>query len=159
MVVPTISAFTATTSGEIYTKVSGGFTLHFVCLCKTCVYFRYKLIKGQGPFIIFVCVSIGEILIVPNVVIVVAFNVSCLLFQFRDLTTSRSLHPFMNLKSLLVFKHFQLGLFLKLCLLLLILICCLFGCVKLGVHIFKSLPLQLFHFRLVSLVVENFFLD
>lgn len=149
MVKLTICTFAATASCKVYTKVCGTFALHFVCLCKSSINLWLQLVKRDSSFLILVSISISQILIIPNIIVIVAFNIRCLFLKFSNLSPSRPLHPFMHKQRLLISKLLQLSFLLSL---LLYLLFCLnsFWIKKLRVKTFQCLFLQVLHFFLMS---------
>ena len=59
---------------------------------------------------IYVYVAISQILVIPDVIVVVAFLVCCILLRLVDLATGRPLHPLVHLKVLEVVQLLDLAL-------------------------------------------------
>lgn len=109
-----VGALAAAASSEIDAEVSGSFAFQFVSLSEAGVDCRLQLVETDSSFLILVGIAVGQVLVVPNVVVVVALYVGCFLLQLSDLTASRPLHPLMSQESLLIFKLLELSFFLLL---------------------------------------------
>lgn len=90
-----INTFGTCSSCKIYTKPRRPFLIKFVCFCISCIYFRITFIKWWSSF--YLLISICQVLIIPNIVVIVAFYIGCVFLWFLDLPSCSSLHPFLDL--------------------------------------------------------------
>ena len=96
MVIFAVDAFSACASCEIHAEVSAVLLLKVVSFCISGVDFWLELRERGGSFDFDIAIS--QVLVVPNIVIVVAFFVRGIFLALIDLLASCSLHPFMSLK-------------------------------------------------------------
>ena len=78
MVELTVYTFSASSSCEINAKPLCPLLLELVSFGIACIELRVTLVEGRSFFDLLV--TICKELVIPNIVVVVAFNVSCLLF-------------------------------------------------------------------------------
>jgi len=112
MIESAVYAFRACTSSKVYAKIGRAFLFEFISLSVSSIDFRVAFIQRRGP--LDMLISVSQVLIIPNVVIIVTFNVGCLLFKFRNLPPRRFLHPLMDLQTFLVFEELEFSLLLEL---------------------------------------------
>lgn len=98
-----VDAFCACTSCEIDTEVGGAFLFKLVCLSVSCVDLRIALVEG-GSFLN-LDIPVGQVLVIPDVVVIVPLNVSRVLLGLLDLPAGRPLHPLVRLEVLEVFEQ------------------------------------------------------
>lgn len=117
----TIYTFSAGTSCKIDTKPRRSFLCKLICFCIPSIYFRIAFIQRWSSFDMLV--SISQKLIIPNIIIIVSFNICSFFFRFLNLSTSRFGHEFLHLLISKLLKQFvfllELGiLFIKLVLII-----------------------------------------
>lgn len=78
MIESAVNAFRACTSREVYTEISRAFLFEFISLCIASIDFRVALIQRRGP--LNVLISVSQVLIIPDVVIVISFNIGGVFF-------------------------------------------------------------------------------
>ena len=109
MIIATVDTLSARTSRKVDAKVGGVPLLKVISLGEACVYLWMQL--GQRRRSVDVHSAIRQILVVPNVVVVVALFVGCLLLSFFSLSPGGSLHPLVNLQVLKLVELLNLVLF------------------------------------------------
>jgi len=119
MIKSAVHTFSASTSSEVNAKVSRSFFFEFISFGKSSINFWITLIKSRCPF--YLCISIGKVLIIPNVIIVVSFYICRLLFRLFDLSSSWPLHPLLYLLIVKQAKQSVLSLVVRLLYLLFLL--------------------------------------
>ena len=109
MVKSAVHSFSAAASGKVNTEICGSFLFKLISLRASSINLRFASIKRRSFFNSLV--SISQILVIPDIVIVIAFNVSSFFLGFLDLSSGRSVHPFACLliselseKLILLFK-------------------------------------------------------
>ena len=95
MVIFAIDAFSARASCEIHAEVSAVLLLKVICFCISSVDLRLQLREGRSSLDFDVAIS--QVLVVPDVVVVVAFFVGGVFLALIDLLASWALHPLMDL--------------------------------------------------------------
>ena len=95
MVIFAIDAFSARASCEIHTEVSAVLLLKVICFCISGVDLGLQLREGRSSLDFDVAIS--QVLVVPDVVVVVALFVGGVFLALIDLLASWSLHPLMDL--------------------------------------------------------------
>lgn len=98
MIVPAIDTFSAGTSREVHAEVGGVAFLEVVSFCEACVDFSVQFSKRWGS--IHVDTPICQVLVIPDVVVVIALFIRCFFLSFFRLTTGWSLHPLVHLEVL-----------------------------------------------------------
>ena len=95
MIESAVNTFRACTSSEVYAEISGPFLFEFISLCVPSINFRVALIQRRGP--LNVLISVSQVLIIPDVVIVISFNISSVLFGLLNLSSCRASHELAGL--------------------------------------------------------------
>ena len=103
-------------SSKVYAEVCRTLFLKFISLGIPCIDFRVALVQRWSFFHMYI--SVSKVLIVPDVVVVITFDISSILLWFLNLPSCRSFHPFSYYLILKELKN----------LILLILIRFLFSC-------------------------------
>jgi hypothetical protein len=106
VVEPTVGPLRAGAPCEISTEISGAFLLIVVCLREARV--DEGLAAGERGSLLDVVGPVCQVLVVPNVVIIVTFNISCIFFHILNLTSSWPLHEPLDLKVFLIPESIQL---------------------------------------------------
>ena len=113
MVVFATDTFSAGASCEIHAEVGAVFLLEMVSFCKSSVDFWLQPREGRSSFDFDIAIS--QVLVVPNVVIVVSFFVSGVFLALIDLLAGCSLHPLMDLEVLELTELIELVQFILFC--------------------------------------------
>ena len=95
MVIFAIDAFSARASSEIHAEVSAVLLLKVISFRIPSVDFRLQLRERRSSFDFDIAIS--QVLVVPNVVVIVAFFVGGVFLALIDLLAGWSLHPLMDL--------------------------------------------------------------
>ena len=95
MVIFAIDAFGTRASCEVHAEVSAVLLLKVICFCISSVDLWLQLRERRSSFDFDIAVS--QVLIVPDVVVVIAFFVGGVFLALVDLLASWSLHPLMDL--------------------------------------------------------------
>ena len=106
MVIPTINSLCTRTTRKVNAKVGGMPLFKVISFCEACVHLWVQL--GQRRCSIDMHTTVRQVLVVPYVVVVIAFFVGCFLLGFFCLSPGRSLHPLVNLQVLELVKLFDL---------------------------------------------------
>lgn len=80
MIKLTIDALRTAASRKVNTKVSCALALHLISFCEACVNFRLQFVEGDRTLFILICISISQVLVIPNVVIIISLNIGGFLF-------------------------------------------------------------------------------
>ena len=96
MVIFAIDTFSARASCEIHAEVSAVLLLKVICFCISSVDLWLQLRERRSSFDFDIAIS--QVLVVPNVVVIISFFICGVLFAFVYLFSRWSLHPFMNLE-------------------------------------------------------------
>ena len=102
MIKSAIDTFRARTSCKIYAEISRALFLKFVCFCISCINLRITLIKWGG--LLDLLISVGQVFIVPYIVVVVPLNICSVFFGFLNLPPCRPAHP---LLYLMIFEQLE----------------------------------------------------
>jgi hypothetical protein len=86
MVEPAIDSLRTSTSCKVDTEVSRTFLLKLICFSVASVYLRVAFEERRR--FLHLLVSVSQVLVIPDVVVIVTFNVGCLLLRFFDLPPS-----------------------------------------------------------------------
>ena len=114
MVESAIYTFRACASSEVDAKISRAFLFEFISLGVSSINFRVAFIQRRSP--LNMLISVSQVLIIPNVVIIISFDISGILFGLLNLSSCWTSH---ELASLHVLEHFEDLIFLLLFFLLL----------------------------------------
>ena len=90
-----VDSLRARATSEVYAKISRVLLLKVISLGEASVDFRMKL--GETGSAVDMDAPIGEVLVVPDVVVIVAFLICSLFLRFFRLTSCRPLHPLVDL--------------------------------------------------------------
>jgi len=104
MVEPTVSSFCTSATSKIHTEVGPSSLLKLVSLGESCVDLRLAPEKRGRS--LYPCISVCQVLIIPDVIIVIAFDVGSILLRLLNLSPGLSLHPSSHL---VVFKLLKLS--------------------------------------------------
>jgi len=96
MVEAAIGPFRASSSSEVNTEVGRPFLLELVSLGKASVDLWVAFVQRGRP--LHHLVAVCQVLIIPNVVVVVPLNVSCVLLRLLHLSSGWPLHEVPHLK-------------------------------------------------------------
>lgn len=91
MVKPAIGSLATAASRKVDAKVCA-FPVELVRFGKARVDFRLESVKTDGSLFVFARISVRQVLVVPNVVVVVALHIGCVFAQLVDLPACGSLH-------------------------------------------------------------------
>jgi hypothetical protein len=114
MIESTVYSFRACTSSKVYAKIGRAFLFEFISLCVSSIDFRVAFIQRRGP--LDMLISVSQVLIIPDVVIIISFNICGVLLGLLDLSSRWAGH---ELACLHVFEQFEDLIFLLLFFLLL----------------------------------------
>jgi hypothetical protein len=172
MIESTVYSFRARTSSKVYAKIGRAFLFEFISLCVSSIDFRVAFIQRRGP--LDMLISVSQVLIIPDIVIIVSFDICGVLLGLLDLSSGWAGHEFARLHvleqfedliflllfffllfdSLFMFPLFSILLiffsfnvinyFMNFILLLLI---------ELRIHCLQVLPLKFFNLLLLSLIL------
>ena len=176
MIVFAVDTLRASTSRKVNTEVGWTFFLKVICFCESSVYLW--LYFGEWWCTLNLYVSVSQVFIIPDIVIVVTFLVCSISLALVYLFSSSPLHPLVHLQVFELPKFFELffslfsRIFIRLIFVLFIPLCHLYACnlikllslVILWVKIFECISLlliKLWHFSLVlsdALFYLSFFL-
>ena len=95
VIILAIHAFCARTSCIINTEICWTLFLKVICFCESSIDFRFYFSQRWSSLNF--DVSVSQVFIVPNVIVIVSFFVSCIFLTLCHLFSSRSLHPFVYL--------------------------------------------------------------
>jgi len=99
MVVPAIHPLSAATSCVVDAEVRSS-SIHLICLRIARIDLWLKFVHTDRSFLFLIGVAVSQILVVPNVVVVVAFYISSIFLEFCYLPACWLLHPRMHLQLL-----------------------------------------------------------
>ena len=171
VIILAIHTFCACTSCIINTKISWTLFLKVICFCESSINFRFNFSERRSSLNF--DVSISQVFIVPNVIVIVSFFVSCISLTLCHLFSSRPLHPFVYLQisklpeSLKLFLSFLLRAIIWLIFGFNITLYCFNACnlIKLlsfiifWIEFFECIPLLLIKLRHFSLVLFDALLN
>ena len=104
MIKSAINSFCTTTSCIIHTEISWTFLFKFISFSIASIYLRITFV--QRWCFLNLLISVSKIFIIPDIVIIVSFNICCFLFWFFNLSPRRSAHPFLNQHISELFEYF-----------------------------------------------------
>ena len=167
VIILAVDTFRASTSRKVNTEVGWTFFLKVICFCESSVYLW--LYFGEWWCTLNLNVSVSQVFIIPDIVIVVTFLVCSISLALVYLFSSSPLHPLVYLQVFKLPKFFKLfsclftRIFIRLMLVFCISLCYLYAgnliellsLVILWVKIFKRIPLLLIKFWHFSLVLSD----
>lgn len=99
MIVAAINPLRAAASREVNTEISAS-SIHLVRLGIARIDLRLQFVHTDRSFLFLVGVAVSQVLIVPNIVVIVAFDICSIFLQFCYLSAGRFLHPLVHLQLL-----------------------------------------------------------
>ena len=99
MIVAAINPFCAAAPREVNTEV-GASSVHLVRLRIARIDLGLQFVHTDRSFLFLVGVAVSQVLIVPNIVVIVAFDICSIFLQFCYLPAGRFLHPLVHLQLL-----------------------------------------------------------
>ena len=167
VIILAVDTFRASTSRKVNTEVCWTFLLKVICFCESSVYLW--LYFGERWRTLNLDVSVSQVFIIPDIVIVVTLFVCRVSFALIYLFSSSPLHPLVHLQVFELPKFFKLffSLFTRIFIKLIFVFCIplchlntgnlieLLGLVILWVEILECVPLLLIKFWHFSLVLSD----